>query len=123
MRFFLCAVVASFIALTGCNYINEPDEQLMRKAYLETDDVRLGSELLDGNLSLSEFRKVDCIEAGEGIYRCKFYAKFSTQDSSGQGQKILSRIVSWQTGYFREALFFKNSVGSLLCTEITSVSG
>lgn len=123
MRFFLCNVAASLMTLTACNSFYEPDEQLMRKAYLDTDDVRLGSELLDGNLSLSEFRKVDCIDVESGIYRCKFYAKFSAQSSGGPGQKILSQIVSSQTGYFREALFFKNSVGKLLCTDITPVSG
>jgi hypothetical protein len=123
MRFFLCAASACLMTLTGCNFTYEPDEQLMREAYLETDDVRLGSEFLDGNLSLSEFRKVNCIEVEGGIYRCRFYAKFSVQGSGGQGQQILSQIVSSQTGYFREALFFKNSVGRLLCTDITQVSG
>ncbi|MFM7028538.1 MAG: hypothetical protein ACKOXK_07680 [Chakrabartia sp.] len=101
--------------------MGEPDEQSMRQAYLETDDVRLGSELLGGALALAEFRKVGCSAAGKGMFRCKFFSKFSTETGNSEGGKLLSNIVSSQTASFREAVFFKNDAGQWLCTEVTLI--
>ena len=117
----LFTVATSLMMLSACTFASEPNDQEMRNAYRENDDVRLGSEFLSGNLSLSEFRKFDCVEEGSGMYRCKFYSKFSAQHDRSGGQKILSHIIGSQTGFIREALFFKNSDGKWLCTEVISI--
>lgn len=98
-----------------------PSDAQIRGAYLETGDVLLGNDLLSGDLQLSEFKKISCRPAGQGLFRCKFYAKFGLASASDE-KKLIDHIVGSQSGYFREAMFFQNSEGKWICTDVTNFS-
>lgn len=121
MQKFMLAATLSVAACSNPAVSLEPNDAQMQKAYLETDDVALGNNLLSGELKLTEFKKMKCNYSGESIFRCKFYAKFGVMNSSGD-RKIIHDIIGSQSGYFREAAFFQNSEGKWVCTDVTDTT-
>jgi len=118
-------VMLSILFAAGCSnfvFSSAPDDREMKLAYLQTDEVRLGADLLGGKLELTEFRKIDCQTSGKNLSKCRFYAKFGTQKEGDKGQEMLSHLISSQTGFFREAVFFKNDSGNWICTDVRPIS-
>ena len=114
-------LIFTILFASGCSdsvFSSAPNDQEMRLAYLQTDEVRLGGDLLGGKVQLTEFRKVDCQKNDGNFLKCRFYAKFGTPKEGDKGQEMLSHLISSQTGFFREAIFFKNEAGNWVCTNV-----
>lgn len=114
--------LALFVAACSDPTISSgPSEAEIREAYLNTGDVLLGNDLLNGELQLSEFKKISCTSTGQNIFYCKFYAKFGVSNLNGD-RDVIQHIIGSQSGYFREATFFQNSAGEWVCAEVTDAT-
>jgi hypothetical protein len=117
-------VICAAFLLSSCEDFDVPTgptEAQMKEAYLGTSDILLGNELLSGNLQLSEFKRMGCTPASQGLYRCKFYAKLGLSASGDEGQ-LIDHLIGSQSGYFREATFFQNPEGKWLCVDVVNSS-
>ena len=118
---------AAFV-LAGCSSVEQalssgPSDAEMRAAYMMTDDVKLGSSLMDGKIQLAEFKKLNCAPDQNGIFRCRFFARFDVSAPKDEGEALISRVIGSQSSYFREALFFKNSSGTWTCAQVVPLDG
>ena len=91
----------------------------MKDAYLQTSDILLGTEVLNGSLQLSEFKRIGCTSSNQGLFRCKFYAKLGVSVSGNEGN-LINHFVGSQSGYFREATFFRSTDGKWLCADVVN---
>jgi hypothetical protein len=117
-------IVATALSVAACGNPSvslEPSDSQIQNAYLETNDVSLGNEILSGGLKLTDFKKLNCKHSGDDVFRCKFYAKFGVNDSSGD-RKIIHDVIGSQSGYFREAAFFQNAEGKWVCADVTDAT-
>lgn len=99
----------------------EPGADEMKAAYMATNDVLLSNDLLGGAVQIAEFKKIECNHRENGIFSCRFYAKFSLKEQKDDGNRLLSGLIGSGSGYFREASFFKSDSGVWLCTEVHPV--
>jgi hypothetical protein len=119
-------VVLFSAALVACSDVSlslEPSADEIKAAYMATDDVRVGNDLLGGEVKLAEFKKFECTRGDNSVFRCRFYAKFALKEPTDDGARLLSGLIGSGSGYFREASFFKADSGAWLCTDVNTIHG
>jgi len=123
MKAWVVLFSATLMACSDMSLSLEPSADEMKSAYMATDDVRVGNDLLGGEVKLSEFKKFKCTRGENSVFRCRFYAKFALKEQQDEGARLLSGLIGSGSGYFREASFFKADSGTWLCTDVNPLDG
>ena len=121
MKHWIVLFSTGLMACSDMSVSIEPSAHEMKSAYMATDDVRLGNDLLDGKMKLAEFKKLECTRGKNSVFRCRFYAKFALKEQEDDSARLLSGLIGSGSGYFREALFFKAEGGTWLCTDVNPI--